>query len=59
MKNSLIKVAPMVLSFVWHETLDIFAFTTQNKLQIVYSPDAINIDQELFDLCSDKINLTS
>ena len=46
-KNMVKRVASLVISALWHENLDIFVYTTFDKLQIVYSPNCLFIDQDL------------
>lgn len=46
-KNATKRVASLALSCSWHETFDIFAYTTFDKLHIIYSPNCLFIDQDL------------
>lgn len=46
-KNAVKRVASLALSCSWHESWDIFAYTTFDKLHIVYSPNCLFIDQDL------------
>jgi WD40 repeat protein len=53
-KNVVKKVASMVYSFKWHEKLDIFAYTSEQKVTIVYYPNSFILDQELYHQCLEK-----
>ena len=59
LKNVKKKVACMVNSFQWHEHLDVFVYSTNDKLQVVYAPNVVNIDKQLLETCSARIPLKS
>lgn len=53
-KNIVKKIASMVYSFKWHEKLDIFVYTSDQKLVTVYNPNSFILDQELYYQCLEK-----
>lgn len=46
------KIASLVRSFAWNETLDALAFISGDKLTVVYSPNALQLDQQLLEYSS-------
>ena len=46
------KVNTIVNSFIWHESLDVFAYTIQQKIVVVYAPSAYMFDAQLVSLSS-------
>ena len=58
-KASVKKVAPVVNSFLWHETLDIFVYHSSQKINTVYAPAAFMYDSKLISLVtkSESISL--
>lgn len=44
------KVASLVSSFIWHETLDIFAWQTSGAVNVALAPAALSFDAPLFKL---------
>ena len=53
-KNIVKKIASMVYSFKWHEKLDIFVYTSDQKLVTIYNPNSFILDQELYYQCIEK-----
>ncbi len=49
----------MILSFKWHETLDLFVYSTGSNLVRICSPNSVILDEELFKLCCQKESLNS
>lgn len=41
------RVAAMANSFIWHETLDLLAYSASNRLSVLYSPNALAHDAKL------------
>lgn len=56
-KNTVRRIASLVNSCMWHEHMDIFVYTTFEKLVIVYSPNCIFIDPQLNALCNTQENI--
>jgi len=54
-KNISMKIASMVNSFKWHENLDVFVYSCNQKTYCVYQVESILLDKELFELCSQNI----
>lgn len=50
-ENKTRKVASMVSSFHWHETVDIFSYTGAGRLSSLYSPDGLLLDEDLSRSC--------
>lgn len=54
-KNFAVKVASIVHTFKWHESLDVFVFVANQKTHCVYSAESLLLDKELFELCSSNV----